>query len=220
MKDLIDKWGFIIYNRFCWWAISKYRSVAQFGRALRSGRRGRVFESRRLDWTKLNMACWSSGQDDALSRRKPGFDSRTGHEAVWNFHTAFFCSVLHSSTILSPHCPCFAPEPPCLLFNFVRRFLFSPHVFPHTISPNFISRFLYKKIFTNNSWFLPSFCCNMCYNNNRWVMVRLSWLYLCKGTQPGIFLWSARLLSQALILRLLSPIAEGERISNWNCRRT
>ncbi len=25
-------------------------------------------------------ACWSSGQDDALSRRKPGFDSRTGHE--------------------------------------------------------------------------------------------------------------------------------------------
>ena len=29
-------------------------------------------------------ACWSSGQDDALSRRKPGFDSRTGHEAVWN----------------------------------------------------------------------------------------------------------------------------------------
>ena len=25
-------------------------------------------------------ACWSSGQDDALSRRKPGFDSRTGHD--------------------------------------------------------------------------------------------------------------------------------------------
>ena len=25
------------------------------------------------------LACWSSGQDDALSRRKPGFDSRTGH---------------------------------------------------------------------------------------------------------------------------------------------
>ena len=24
-------------------------------------------------------ACWSSGQDDALSRRKPGFDSRSGH---------------------------------------------------------------------------------------------------------------------------------------------
>ena len=27
----------------------KYRSVAQFGRALRSGRRGRGFESRRFD---------------------------------------------------------------------------------------------------------------------------------------------------------------------------
>ena len=25
-------------------------------------------------------ACWSSGQDDALSRRKPWFNSRTGHE--------------------------------------------------------------------------------------------------------------------------------------------
>ena len=51
-------------------------------------------------------ACWSSGQDDALSRRKPGFDSRTGHEAVWNFHTASFF-VLHFiySTILSLLCP-------------------------------------------------------------------------------------------------------------------
>ncbi len=53
-----------------------YRGVAQFGRALRSGRRGRKFESCRLDSIR---ACWSSGQDDALSRRKPGFDSRTGH---------------------------------------------------------------------------------------------------------------------------------------------
>ena len=46
--------------------------------------------------TYLNTkACWSSGQDDALSRRKPGFDSRTGHEAVWNFHTAsFFISII------------------------------------------------------------------------------------------------------------------------------
>ncbi len=54
---------------------TSHRGVAQFGRALRSGRRGRKFESCRLDFT----ACWSSGQDDALSRRKPGFDSRTGH---------------------------------------------------------------------------------------------------------------------------------------------
>ena len=30
-----------------------------------------------------NTACWSSGQDDALSRRKPGFDSRTGHLLPW-----------------------------------------------------------------------------------------------------------------------------------------
>ena len=30
-------------------ARKSYRGVAQFGRALRSGRRGRVFESRRLD---------------------------------------------------------------------------------------------------------------------------------------------------------------------------
>ena len=55
------------------------RGVAQFGRALRSGRRGRVFESRRLDSIIKHTACWSSGQDDALSRRKPGFDSRSGH---------------------------------------------------------------------------------------------------------------------------------------------
>lgn len=27
----------------------------------------------------LYKANWSSGQDDALSRRKPGFDSRIGH---------------------------------------------------------------------------------------------------------------------------------------------
>ncbi len=55
--------------------------MAQFGRALRSGRRGRGFESRRLDsFLVIHIkANWSSGQDDALSRRKPGFDSRIGH---------------------------------------------------------------------------------------------------------------------------------------------
>ena len=61
-------------------ARKSYRGVAQFGRALRSGRRGRVFESRRLDSIIKHTACWSSGQDDALSRRKPGFDSRSGHQ--------------------------------------------------------------------------------------------------------------------------------------------
>ena len=35
------------------------------------------------------MACWSSGQDDALSRRKPGFDSRTGH-LLLHYAAAFF----------------------------------------------------------------------------------------------------------------------------------
>ena len=33
--------------------IFTYRGVAQFGRALRSGRRGRGFESRRLDQTRI-----------------------------------------------------------------------------------------------------------------------------------------------------------------------
>ena len=33
-------------------ARKSYRGVAQFGRALRSGRRGRVFESRRFDFNK------------------------------------------------------------------------------------------------------------------------------------------------------------------------
>ena len=77
---MLDNLMILYYTTLC------NRGVAQFGRALRSGRRGRKFESCRLDFT----ACWSSGQDDALSRRKPGFDSRTGHEAVWNFHTASF----------------------------------------------------------------------------------------------------------------------------------
>ena len=35
------------------------------------------------------LACWSSGQDDALSRRKPGFDSRTGH-LLLRYAAAFF----------------------------------------------------------------------------------------------------------------------------------
>ena len=56
------------------------RGVAQFGRALRSGRRGRGFKSRRLDEIYFifyfALVHWSSGQDAALSRRKHGFDSR------------------------------------------------------------------------------------------------------------------------------------------------
>ena len=65
--------------------------MAQFGRALRSGRRGRGFESRRLDsFDKLHRANWSSGQDDALSRRKPGFDSRIGHRNEAEISAGFF----------------------------------------------------------------------------------------------------------------------------------
>ena len=71
-------------------ARKSYRGVAQFGRALRSGRRGRVFESRRLDSIIKHTACWSSGQDDALSRRKPGFDSRTGHWKAIRDSSLFF----------------------------------------------------------------------------------------------------------------------------------
>ena len=56
--------------------------MAQLGRALRSGRRGRKFKSCRLD----DPAYWSSGQDAALSRRKPGFDSRIGHIIVRERH--------------------------------------------------------------------------------------------------------------------------------------
>ena len=81
-------------------ARKSYRGVAQFGRALRSGRRGRVFESRRLDSIIKHTACWSSGQDDALSRRKPGFDSRSGHQkasrnllAFLLFISTFFISI-------------------------------------------------------------------------------------------------------------------------------
>ena len=42
----------------------------------------RDFKSCRLD----DPAYWSSGQDAALSRRKPGFDSRIGHIIVRERH--------------------------------------------------------------------------------------------------------------------------------------
>ena len=77
---MLDNLMILYYTTLC------NRGVAQFGRALRSGRRGRKFESCRLDFT----ACWSSGQDDALSRRKPGFDSRTGHLLLQSFVAAAF----------------------------------------------------------------------------------------------------------------------------------
>ena len=42
-------WNFGLTLYFLGDIIVRYRGVAQFGRALRSGRRGRGFESRRLD---------------------------------------------------------------------------------------------------------------------------------------------------------------------------
>ena len=50
------------------------------------------FKSCRLD----DPAYWSSGQDAALSRRKPGFDSRIGHERKKHclmMDSAFFCGA-------------------------------------------------------------------------------------------------------------------------------
>ena len=46
-KILVDKMEKVWYNTFC------CRGVAQFGRALRSGRRGRGFKSRHLDQNKI-----------------------------------------------------------------------------------------------------------------------------------------------------------------------
>ena len=45
------------------------------------------------------MACWSSGQDDALSRRKPGFDSRSGHIGK---AAAFAAALFMDFSLLSP----------------------------------------------------------------------------------------------------------------------
>ena len=53
------------------------RGVAQFGRALRSGRRGRKFESCRLDFVRKHK-CWNSSAGRALhadgeQNIQPGF---------------------------------------------------------------------------------------------------------------------------------------------------
>ena len=57
-KKSVDKCYENEYNNFCSreiWLINKEnRSVAQFGRALRSGRRGRRFKSCRFDWNVRN----------------------------------------------------------------------------------------------------------------------------------------------------------------------
>ena len=51
-------------------------------------------------------ACWSSGQDDALSRRKPGFDSRTGHDKRhWFLPVSFLFSIPYSFLSFYPASP-------------------------------------------------------------------------------------------------------------------
>ena len=57
-KKAVDIFCIFYYNTYClinngYQIIAKYRSVAQLGRALRSGRRGRGFESRRFDYNKI-----------------------------------------------------------------------------------------------------------------------------------------------------------------------
>ena len=50
-KKLVDKCNVPVYNNQCCETTShKHRSVAQFGRALRSGRRGRRFKSCHFDF--------------------------------------------------------------------------------------------------------------------------------------------------------------------------
>ena len=50
MELRIDFFRYLCYHVRCWIDFQFYRCVAQLGRALRSGRRGRGFESRRTDF--------------------------------------------------------------------------------------------------------------------------------------------------------------------------
>ena len=93
MKNMVDIFWVLYYTYVC------DRGVAQFGRALRSGRRGRKFESCRLD----SKAWWSSGQDDALSRRKPGFDSRSGHLLLQSCCSSIFTRCFLGSVGRATH---------------------------------------------------------------------------------------------------------------------
>ena len=53
MELRIDFFSHLCYHLKCWIDFQFYRCVAQLGRALRSGRRGRGFESRRTDFFVL-----------------------------------------------------------------------------------------------------------------------------------------------------------------------
>ena len=62
-----------------------YRSVAQFGRALRSGRRGRGFESRRFD-EKGNAQECLTGRSWAFLVRGENY-CRKRSDGAWQFTT-------------------------------------------------------------------------------------------------------------------------------------
>ena len=65
-------------------------AVAQLARATGSYPVGHEFKShsryqnRLLKYRQLSSARWSRGQDDALSRRNHGFNSRTGHHSTFS----------------------------------------------------------------------------------------------------------------------------------------
>ena len=73
---LDNQWVFIYYFNVD--AINVH-IVAWLSLVERCVRDAEVASSNLVASTYKSKACWSSGQDDALSRRKPGFDSRTGH---------------------------------------------------------------------------------------------------------------------------------------------
>ena len=68
-------------------ARKSYRGVAQFGRALRSGRRGRVFESRRLDSFRPDGQAVKTTPSHGVN---PGSIPGQVIESCFGFSRAFF----------------------------------------------------------------------------------------------------------------------------------
>ena len=87
LKKTIDTAFFLVYNIYrCIIQFMLYGEIAQLARATGSYPVGHEFKShsryqnRLLKYRQLSSARWSRGQDDALSRRNHGFNSRTGHQ--------------------------------------------------------------------------------------------------------------------------------------------
>lgn len=80
-------------------------------------------------------AYWSSGQDVALSRRKPGFDSRIGHKAAAEFLRQLFCITGRNNTA--------KPAAPVrihlgeLLLLIIYRFFWGINVYPRLSATSF-----------------------------------------------------------------------------------